>query len=162
MDKFSLEVQNWGNWELERDFSSLDRAIRFGRERFPENEWRVYDRVAREVVHVHDPAVALEQTARQEFQRFQTTERWRERFAERAAAEVLARQQRERIAEVAARQREREQVRRNRLRGFRFVGEPPEILRMSRPTFDAIEDLFDDESRVRDRDDKVDWLKEGF
>lgn len=175
MEKYSLEVLNWGTWELEKDFSSLDRAKRYGHERFAQNEWRVHDRVAGYIVYSYDPAAALETVAREEVHRFAENERWRQIFAERAAAAVQARQQRERMAEVAARQRQqaRDQARRERLRGFRFVGEGPAVLNtgfLTNPEIDhqqMMNDLFGQDyghggPKRRSMEDRVNWLKEGF
>lgn len=162
MEKYSLEIENWGDWTLERDFSSFDRAKRHGIEKFPQNDWRIYDRVTRQIVYQHSP---LEEVARQETRRFAETERWRQVYADRAADAVVARQQRERMAEVAARQRERDQARRSRLRGFNFVGPEPAIL--SRRS--VMEELFLRDLEAWDRPkkrssdiDHVNWLKEGF
>lgn len=169
MEKYSLEVSNWGDWELEKDFASIPVAIRYARDRFSQNEWRVIDRRTGEVVHSHDSNAEIETTARAEVARFQNTERWRTIFAERAASAVVASQQRERMAEVAARQRarqrEQEQARRERLRGFNFVGATPEILRAPRfPQWeDDMLDLLPSEDRPRrGQFEHVNWLKEGF
>jgi hypothetical protein len=164
MNKYSLEVENWGEWEVEKDFSSMDRAKRHGLEHFSQNQWRIFDRTAGEIVYTHNPSAVLEEIARQEVSRFNTTDHWRTVFAERAAREVVANQQRERMVEIASRQREiqrvQEQRRRDRLRGFRFVGSEPEILRQ-RPILDWFDAIEEDRGK-RPKGDKVNWLKEGF
>jgi hypothetical protein len=164
MDKFSLEVNNWGEWELERDFSSIGVASRHARERFAQNEWRVIDRITGEVVLVYDPNTVIESEARNEQARFQRTERWRQAFSNRAIAEVIAQQQREQLVEVASRQRatqrQREEDRRARLRGFRFDGDAPAILRSATPMWvEEFAVIFSDSRRNNTR---VNWLKEGF
>ena len=166
MDKYSLEILNFGQWELERDFSTLDGAKTHGLMNFPHNEWRVFDRRAgAHVVFSYDPSSAIEETARNEVRRMEEAERWRFRIAMRQAAEVMARQQRERMADVAARQRQQQrerelnQARRNRLQGFNFVGRRPSILDTPDPVM--VEDYIDS---LEDGDvvEKVNWLKEGF
>lgn len=160
MDKFSLEVENWTEYELVKDFSSLDRAQRYGAERFPQNSWRVFDRTAGAVVYEHDPYEAIAKEASGELNRFVQNEKWRRIFAERRADEVRARQERERMAELVARRRATQlaydRQRRERLQGFNFVGDQPDIL----------SDRWWDEQTVRYRRnpvvEKVNWLKEGF
>lgn len=163
MQKYSLELENWGNWQLEKDFASLDRAKRYGLDRFPQNEWRVIDRHTGGVVYQHDPTAAMQQDAELESRRFQQTERWRQIFADRAAADVVERQNRERLLEVAARQRSRQrsmdEERRRRLRGFNFVGSRPRVLEQ----WDIEEFLESVQARRRDElEDKVNWRLEGF
>lgn len=165
MDKYSLEILNFGRWELERDFSTLDGAKTHGLTYFQQNEWRIFDRRAGAHVFSYSPAAALEETARNEVRRLEDAERWRFRMAMRQAADVMARQQRERMADVAARQRQQQrerelnQARRNRLQGFNFVGPRPSILDTPDPVMieEYIESLED-----RDVVEKVNWLKEGF
>lgn len=162
MQKFSLEIENWGSWELEKDFASLDRAKRYGVDRFPQNEWRIFDRIAGAVVYTHDPSAVIQQEATQEVERFRATERWRQVFADRAAAEVLERQNRERLLEVASRQRTRqrntEQERRERLRGFNFVGSRPRVL----DTWNADDFLESINPRNDHLEERVNWKLEGF
>jgi hypothetical protein len=153
MNKYSLEVENWGEWEFEKDFSSIDRAKRHGLEQFPQNQWRIFNRVDGTIVHTHDPSDVFEEVARQEVARFNAANHWRTVFNERVAREVIAMQQRERMSEIASRQRE--QLRRDRLRGFRFVGSQPEILRQLNVVTSYVE-------RKIKFGDKVNWLKEGF
>lgn len=167
MDKFSLEIENWGEWQLEKDFSSFEGARQYGLERFPQNEWRIFDRNAREFVHRHDPSCIMQETAKQELDRFADTAKWRQRFAERAAAEVVANQQRERMAEIAARQRSRQRElnsqRRRRIRGFNFVGSRPDILDIFDEWSEAGETILRGTTSSRQNiDEKVNWLKEGF
>lgn len=168
MQKYSLELAEWGEWKLERDFSSFDRAKEHGLQNFPQNEWRIFDRVAGAIIYQHDPFAEIETQAKEEVRRFAETERWRTFFAERAARDVIERQNRERMREVAARQRrqqqrqrEQEDQRRNRLRGFNFVGETPPVLnrRYEYALPDLEDDLFE---RSNPLDEKVNWMLEGF
>ena len=167
MEKYSLEIASWGSWELERDFSSIDRAKRHAEEHFPQNEWLIFDRIAGSYVHHHDPFQVIQAEARLEARRFQDTQRWRQVFAERAAAAVVANQQRERMAEIAARQRARqrdmEQQRRERLRGFNFVGSRPSILELQEEQEEiALAELFGMKPHRDHLLERVNWLKEGF
>lgn len=161
MQKYSLEVQNGDNWELERDFSSLDRARAHGYDNFMQNTWRIYDRTARCYVHHHDSLSGMEAVALGETTRFAEAARWRQVFAQRDAVV----QQRERLTEVAARQRasqhDRDEQRRRRLRGFQFVGAPPAIQTFPVRPIPDIERLF---GMISDEDEaeKVNWRKEGF
>lgn len=146
MSKYSLEVEDWGLWSLERDFSNLDRAIQYGLDNFPQNNWRIFDRISQSIAHVNNPLVSIEQDAFSDIVRFERTEYWRNTFAERRlleeqAAEQAARQ-RERMAEIASRQRQsrREHTteRSQRLRRFGLL----------KPNRDVCE--------------KVNWIAEGF
>lgn len=159
MKKYLLEVCNWGTWQREKEFSSKEQAITHGRANFPENEWRVFDRVAKTHVHHHDQAGELSTVAARELNRFAETIRWRRYFADRAAEEVIAQQEQSRQAEAAQRQREQLAARRRRLEGFEFEGPPPAVLM-------RFEDEYDDYVRPVVRreyiDEKVNWRKEGF
>ena len=150
MEKYSLEVENWGNYELVKDFSSVELAKRHGTSNFPQNEWRVFNRTAGRVVHRHDPFSEIAAEASQHLQRFADTEMWRQRFADRAAHEVVARQQRSRLAEVAQRQRRDQRDWAGRSRTLQRYGA----------------DYYDDEEYDDERLDlvreKVNWQQEGF
>jgi hypothetical protein len=165
MEKYSLEVESWGTWELEKDFSNSDRARRHGLENFAQNEWRIIDRLSGNVVYTHNPNAVLEESARAELRRFSDTERWRQRFAERAAAEVVARQNREHTDNVAARQRarqrENDQRRRDRLQGFNFTSGRPRVLDAFEASEHAMDLVFGGGS-TRSRGERVNWIKEGF
>ncbi len=169
MEKYSLEIENWGSYELVKDFSSVKLAKQHGRNNFPQNEWRIFNRTAGRVVHKHDPFSDIAEEASQHLQRFADTEMWRQRFADQAAREVVARQQRGRMAEIAARQRQAQrdnsEVRRERLSGFRFNGPQPDILAQAAAWDDEVEG-WDDEEYDLDRLDlareKVNWQQEGF
>jgi len=159
MQKYSLEVENWTEFELVKDFSNLDRAKKYGEERYPQNHWRVFDRPAGEIVFEHDPFSAIKKDAGAELKRFESTERRRLRFAERSADAIRARQERERVAERNVRRRssqvEFDRQRRERLQGFGFVGSQPDILD---------DDWFEDfvKERVNPATERVNWIKEGF
>lgn len=159
MQKYSLEVENWTEFELVKDFSNLERAKRYGEERFPQNNWRVFDRPAGEVVFEHDPFSTIAEEAGTELKRFAETERWRLHFAERSADAIRSRQERERMAERNVRRRrsqvEFDQQRRERLQGFGFVGSQPDILE---------DNWFDDfvKDRINPATERVNWIKEGF
>jgi hypothetical protein len=164
MQKYSLEIENWGTWELERDFASFDRAKTYGLDRFPQSEWRIIERTTGEIQYHHESLPALEVIAQQESSRFANEVRWRNNFAQRQV-----------INEVASRQRtaqaERAESRRNRLRGFHFVGEPPPIVRRGVGIEDGnlraariahFADLFLHGEDRPDINEKVNWKTEGF
>lgn len=157
MNKYSLEVEDWGEWALEKDFSSVERAKRYALDKFPQNQWRIFDRVVGSVVYTHTASSAIEEAARQEVSRFNRTDHWREVYAQRD-------QQFGRLSNVANRQREEQ--RRNRLRGFQFVGDEPAVLRRPRRMDPPISrGVFNPALRFgweRPSEAKVNWLKEGF
>ena len=159
MKKYSLEVENWSEYELVKDFSSIDRATRHGRDHYPQNNWRVFDRTAGEVAFEYDPFSTIEEAASAELNRFAASERYRTIFAERRADEIRQGQERERVAERNARRRraqvEHDRARRDRLQGFGFVGRQPDILD---------DDWWDDfeEEHHNPATEKVNWIKEGF
>lgn len=105
--RFTLEIQNWIHFEAEHSFETVDQARRYGVERFSQNDWRVRDTYADIVVYRYDPVKVFEEAAALEIKRFEDTDRWARRFADRRAADIVARQQRERMGEIAARQRGR-------------------------------------------------------
>jgi hypothetical protein len=148
MHKYSLELMNLGRWELERDFSTLSAAIEYGKQNFPQNEWRVFDRVAQENVYTYDHVGAIEQAAGHELQRFARTNELRNFFNQRNVDNLPH------LRSIASQQRERQQLaaRMERIRGFRFVGGAPQIL-----NHEFIWD-FEEDTLVN----KVNWLKEGF
>jgi hypothetical protein len=155
MEKYSLEIGNWGDWELVKDFSSLSLARRHGDRSYSQNEWRIIDRKDGEVVFENDPYAEIETQSKQELKRFEDNERWVNLYAERRVAENRRRQEQERVAEVSAR-RQAIQARRTRLRGFQFVGNEPDIL----------EEQWWERQITRKRGnvaaEKVNWMKEGF
>lgn len=152
MEKFSLEVEDWGEWKLDRDFSSLERAKQYALANFPHNQWRIYDRIRRTVI---DHSGLLESVG-EELHRIRERERWRNVFAERAIAEVRERQNRERLLEISASQRQQNRLadRRERLRGFTFVNSRPSVLEQLAE--------WDDEPRSDSLEDKFNWRIEGF
>ncbi len=105
--RFLLEVKNWTTYEAEHDFESADAARRYGIERFSQNDWRVRNIGSGRVVFRYDPIKVFEQAAALEIKRFDTTERLARRYADQRVQEIMAGQQRERMGEIAARQRGR-------------------------------------------------------
>lgn len=105
MEKFVLEVNDWGSWDFVKDFSDKSAAERYGREQFPQNEWRVRNRLSGHMVHRHDPFEVIQEAASAELHRFRENDRWRQIFAEKRAREIREGQERERLAELYARQR---------------------------------------------------------
>ena len=115
-------------------------------------------------MYEYDPLSNIAEEAGQHLQRFADTEVWRRRFAEQAAQQVVARQQRGRMAEIARRQRQSQrddnQTRRTRLAGS-FVGRTPHILDRRIEDWDEYWDEDDDERLDLSRE-KVNWMQEGF
>lgn len=146
MDKFSLEVENWTEYELVKKFTSLDRAKRYGRERFPQNGWRVLDFDI--VVFENDPFEEIQQEASKELSRFTQNEKWRQVFADRRADEIRNRQERERLDELRVRQRATQL----------------EVDRQRRNITGMLSDAWWDEQSAHHNPavEKVNWLKEGF
>ena len=138
MNRFALEVENWTEFELVKDFPSLDRAKRYGRERFSQNSWRVLD--SNSVVFEYDPFETIQQEAGRELSRFAQTEKWRQIFAEKRADDIRRRQEQERLEEMRVRQREQQL----------------EIDRRRRPWWDHMQ------TRSNPVVERVNWLKEGF
>lgn len=104
MGKYALEMENWlGGFEFVQDFLDDRRAKAYGEKEFPQNKWRILDRVRKTVVYQHDPFGVMAAEAELELQRFNDTEKWRRIFAERAIEEVRVRQEQERLAEREAR-----------------------------------------------------------
>lgn len=168
MEKYSLEVENWGSYELVKDFTSESLAKGHGQSNFPQNGWRIHNRTSNSVVYEHDPLSSIAEEAGQHLQRFADTETWRRRYAEQAAQQVVARQQRGRMAEIARRQRQSQrgddQARRSRLESFSFRGGTPHILdrRIEDWDGDEDEDWDDDNGRLDLAAEKVNWMQEGF
>ena len=162
--KYSLELSNWGTYELVEDFSSMSVAVKHGEDKFPQNEWRVLDRVGGAIVHENDPFASIEEQAGQEIKRFDDTEKWRLRFQEQAEREVITRQERERLAEINIRQR---QAQRQRRGSHDIFGHwlPPFETDIARNNDDEDEDDGEwdlDEDRLDLSREKVNWLVEGF
>ena len=167
MDRYCLQILNFGTWEDEKSFRYPHQAIEFGKETYSQNQWRVYRIDNGETVHEYDPMAVIENEARLDTQRMADTVRWREVFQNRNNAAI----------DAAARQREtdrqRTQARRDRLRGFNFVGNRPQV-----PNDDLFEEIVGrpNPSWVRHadfganfgskkhsfEDFKIDWRKEGF
>lgn len=79
--KFILEINTWGDWQEEDIFSTLDQANIWGQQNFDQNEWRIVDQHGG-VIYMYDPAPALAREAEAEIKRFQSTNKWRDRFFE--------------------------------------------------------------------------------
>ena len=103
--RFALEIKNWIHYEVEHAFEDVDSARRYGVERFSQNDWRVRDTYADIVVYQYDPVKVFEEAAALEIKRFEDSDRWARRYADRRVQEIVAGQQRERMGEIAARQR---------------------------------------------------------
>ncbi len=183
MSKYSIEICNFGNWELEKDFSSFELAKSYGIESFAQNEWRIYDRDNHTYAYEHNPLHVLESQARAETIRFSETRRWRQVFIDREEHEEFLREEasRRNLARIADEQRRRQQDndqrRAERIRGFNFVGARPDVLNQHRPPIQpmnpnvferltrAIAEAYDNYDESEEwglKEKKVNWLKEGF
>lgn len=131
MAKCSVEVQRGGVWRLVKDFSSEERALMYGGQGLMDGDvWRA---VNRETGVVVGGGVSIGP--------------WR------PLDDVVARQQRERMHEIASRHRasQRDEDRRRRLRGFQFVGASP------------LAALLEDRQSERPSGvDRVNWKRDGF
>jgi hypothetical protein len=151
MEKFVLEIDDWGSWDVVKDFAERTAAERYGLEQFPQNEWRVRNRLNGRVVHKHDPFQAIQKDASNELHRFKENDRWRQIFAEKRAREVRERQERERLAEINARQ----QLGRVQRQGQATVRQGHVDI-LSEQWWDR------ETSRENVAAQKVDWKREGF
>jgi len=144
MAKFILEIENWTEYEAVKAFSSFDRAKRHGVEQFPQNNWRVVDKRKHKIAYEHDPFSFIEREASGELNRFAKTEQLRQHYAERRAEEIRRGQERERMAERRARQRQQQRT---------MDGERHDMLS---------EEWYDTIAMNNPVTEKVNWRKEGF
>lgn len=152
MNKYLLETEADGAWRLEKDFSTLSGAVRFAK-RF--GKFRILDRTTGEILRYSDGQPVPEELdqmlddLRQEVQRFQAVESWRQQM------EVRRREQAQYRQAAVQRQNERRRqwdARRQRLSGFGFVGRTPDL-----------GGYLDDWVRTLEPPvEKVNWLQEGF
>ncbi len=165
--RFVLYVESWGEEVVENTFDNVEDAIQFGSTVLSQNEWRIVDQRSELEVYKF---TGLENTARSDVERFNETAKWRSHFAERDQSRE---QQRVMMSGVGTRQREL--VRRNRQRPsrleqrdlnnarFRFVGDAP----ASQVRAETLDYVFGHqynwfEEIDTPKEDKVNWLKEGF
>lgn len=151
MDRYCLQVLNFGEWEDEKAFRYPHQAIACGKEDYSQNQWRVYRVDNNETVYEHDPMLIIENEARLDAQRMADTARWRETFQNRAILNAASRQR-----EV---DRDRAQARINRLGGFNFIGEAPRVTNLFNALFET---AIDWPSLHKKEEYKIDWRKEGF
>lgn len=86
MAEFVLQVQDLLRWRNESEFDDLDFAIAFGKDRFPQNDWRIVvllhpNRV--DTVFSHSSRFAMEEDARSQLNRFRQTDHWRNHYEQR-------------------------------------------------------------------------------
>lgn len=98
-DKLHLEVDEWGEWGFEKEFSELVPAQAYGREFFPQNGWRIINARTKAVVFVYDPLEAMASTAATEIQRFASRDRWMDQFLRDRQARTARLQRRQMSAE---------------------------------------------------------------
>lgn len=77
---YSLEIDNWGDWNRERVFARLDEAKRYGYAQFSQNIWRISDCITGLIVFTYDPFNQIQLDALRELQRFETTDYFRRSF----------------------------------------------------------------------------------
>jgi len=142
-----LEVEEWGEWSDSGIFDGTTAAILYARIHYAQNSWRVINTHTNEVQHSYDPFASM---AQQELQRFNDTDRWRDRFLER-------RERRER--ELEERERRHQQQRQHI---SQFESQFESLLRAAtRPRRQPLWRFEDDEEQQFMPCD-VNWVKEGF
>lgn len=140
--RYDLQVNEWTAWITDRTFDSEVSAKLYARERYAQNEWRVYDRISQRIVHEHDPSEAMRQVAGADLNRFQRVAEWTESHRLRQAQAHHIRQHNATISRLhrVATQNRRRQV---NLRRWDFVDEGLLCF-------------------TETKGDKVNWLQEGF
>ena len=144
MSEFSLEIDNWGEWNTEGYFLTLPQAVEFGKEFFAQNVWRVVDRYSDANVFSYDPFYQIELAASAEIARFNSIEEWRMN-----CDRSQARRQRTRMSDIASRQRGT----RTRIRVQRFT-------RVQLPDDWALQDNY--WAIMSPNKEKINWKKDGF
>lgn len=145
--RYVLEVQGFVDWEVERDFRTVELAQIYGRERFAQNVWRIVDRLSQnEVVHLHDPTTVFEESASNDIRRFASTDRW---MAQRFAPQRIP--QRQRMGQIAARQAN--------LQPYTLEGVAQGSQYYQRLNYADIQRLA---AKKKDKRESVNWKVEGF
>lgn len=110
--RYELQVNEWTSWVIDRCFDTETSAKLYARERYAQNEWRIYDKADRRVTHQHDPSEAFEELASADLGRFRRVSEWteshRRRMDQRQATAELERRRRNtlsRLNRVASQQR---------------------------------------------------------
>lgn len=105
-DTYDLYIENWTNYELEKQFSSLEEATRVANENFTYNAWKIY--YQGEVVISADATAGLQQVASEDLHRIKSLEKWT--------------RQKQKLMRVAAQQRERRRTVSNLRRFHQIYG----------------------------------------
>jgi hypothetical protein len=142
-ERYVLQIDDWGLWSNECSFNEPGCARNYARERYPHNNWRIWDSVRRRVVSESE---VLHDQLLEERNRFQQFDRILESVEENN-------RRRERLGEIARRQRERD-------------GLPPitveEALQERIIVHESENFIFVDDSEDECQMPKVNWRKEGF
>lgn len=78
--RYRLEYNLTGEWELEQGFPSCNAAESYARKHLPSNEWRVFDVHVGEVVSYQSAIAGFCGDLKKELKRFDNTAKWRNHF----------------------------------------------------------------------------------
>lgn len=138
--RYELQINEWTDWVADRCFDTDVSAKLYARERYAQNEWRVYDKIARRVVHQHDPSEAFQEMAGADLNRFHRVAEWTESHRRRM-------DQQQRAAELERRRNSTLQ------RLHRVASRLPRSRQILEEDFLCFTPA---------REEKVNWLQEGF
>ena len=145
--RYDLQINEWTDWITDRSFDTEVSAKLFARERYAQNEWRIYDRVNQRIVHEYDPSETLRQVAEADLTRFQRVAEWTESQRLR---------QSQQLRNVATQRQNNTTL--NRLHRVASQNRRQAIINSRRWDFQDDELLCFSETKG----DKVNWLQEGF
>jgi hypothetical protein len=96
--RFVLEIDSWGDWQPEKNFSEVAAARAWGQQFFPQNGWRIVNGANNDIIYIYNPTAAMAEVASEEIRRFDSKDRWMTRFLEdrQRRAERLEREERRR------------------------------------------------------------------
>lgn len=157
--KYSLEIDSWGDWQLEKDFPDALEARAWGQQFFSQNGWRIVNRANDEVVYVYNPTAAMAEVASHEISRFDSKDRWMSRFLEDRQRRTERLEARQRQGQMAV--EEEEVAFGEGSRGITpwFHGQPANGRRRQIPTLQEAFGWDDDDDPPMER---FNWIEEGF
>lgn len=74
--RYQLQVNDWGQWVVEKAFEAIILATAHARREYPQNEWKVIDLNTQRVVHEYNPSEAIASMARADIDRLDSLNRW--------------------------------------------------------------------------------------